>query len=77
MTAEQAGKFASMSTCPEAAAPLHLLWRHGLTAELRARACLAVAVLDPLVPMSSEAAVWLANTLYRESARELERQNAA
>jgi hypothetical protein len=38
---------------------------------------LALAVLDPLVPLSVDAADWLSQMLYRESARDLERQNAA
>jgi hypothetical protein len=77
VTPERAREFSKMYVCPEAAAPLLLRWLHGADEEQRARAGLALAVLDSLVPLSAEAALWLHQRLHEESARELLRERTA
>lgn len=72
MTPEQAGIFArEMYADHPAAAPLLLEWANGSTAEARSRAALALAVLDPAVPLSVEGADYLRRLLGADSAARL------
>lgn len=55
-----------------AVAHLLLVATHGSTPERRARAALALTVLDPLVPLSVTAAEWLGRLLSTDSAAHVE-----